>query len=112
LYVCHTFLHKDLPERAKQLVKIARELLRLGANPSAEDDWNWHPELPRTALWGALIATGQRELAEVLLESGATPTEGVSTRNAAGSGNVGALVLLAVFGVDQNGLAGGVPPVV
>src|SRR6266446_4096871 len=64
LYVCHTFLQKDSPERAKGLVRIARELLRMGSNPNAEYDWNWHPELPRTALWGALIATGQPELAE------------------------------------------------
>src|SRR5215468_4729151 len=110
LYVCHTFLHKDSPERAKGLVRIARELLRMGSNPNAEYDWNWHPELPRTALWGALIATGQRELAEVLLEAGATPTDGVSTHIAAGSGNVAALDLLHRFGVNVNGIAGGVPP--
>ena len=30
LYVCHTFLQKDSPERAKGLVRIARELLRTG----------------------------------------------------------------------------------
>ena len=71
LYVCHTFLQKDSPERAKGLVRIARELLRLGSNPNAEYDWNWHPELPRTVLWGALIATGQPELAELLLERAA-----------------------------------------
>src|SRR5262249_25242470 len=63
LYVCHTFLQEDSPHRAKGLLNIARELLRLGASPNAEYDWNWHPELPRTALWGALIATGQPELA-------------------------------------------------
>src|SRR5499425_1135225 len=110
LYVCHTFLQKDSPERGKGLVRIARELLRMGSNPNAEYDWNWHPELPRTALWGALIATGQRELAEVLLEVGANPTDGVSTHIAAGSGNVAALDLLHRFGVNANGIAGGVPP--
>src|SRR5467141_2091426 len=87
LYVCHTFLHKNSPERVTGLVKIARELVRLGANPNAEYDWNWHPELPRTALWGALIAIGHQELAQVLLESGANPTDGVSMHIAAGSGN-------------------------
>jgi ankyrin repeat protein len=110
LYVCHTFLQKDSPERAKGLVRIARELLRMGSNPNAEYDWNWHPELPRTALWGALIATGQPELAELLLKSGANPTDGVSTHIAAGSGNVAALELLYRFGVNVNGIPGGVPP--
>ena len=110
LYVCHTFLYQDSFEPAKGLVKIARELLRLGADPNSEYDWNWHPELPRTALWGALIATGQPELAELLLESGANPTDGVSTHIAAGSGNVAALELLHRFGVNPNGIPGGVPP--
>jgi ankyrin repeat protein len=82
----------------------------MSSNPNAEYDWNWHPELPRTALWGALIATGQPELAELLLKSGANPTDGVSTHIAAGSGNVAALELLYRFGVNVNGIPGGVPP--
>ena len=110
LYICHTFLHEGSPERSKGLVKIARELLRLGANPNSEYDWNWHPELPRTALWGALIAMGHHELAELLLESGADPTDGVSMHIAAGSGNVPALELLHRFGAYANGIPGGVPP--
>jgi len=110
LYVCHTFLQKDSPQRNKGLVKIARELLRLGANPNAEYDWNWHPELPRTALWAALIATGQQELAELLLQNGANPTDGVSMHIAAGSANTAALDLLDRFGVNVNGIPGGVPP--
>ena len=110
LYVCHTCLHQGSPERANGLVKIARELLRLGANPNGEYHWNWHPELPRTALWGSLIAMGHLALAEVLLESGANPTDGVSTHIAAGSGNLPALELLHRFGVNVNGIPGGVPP--
>ena len=110
LYLCHTFLNQNSQERTKELVKIARELLRLGANPNAEYDLNWHPELPRTALWGALIATGRPELAELLLESGANPTDGVSTHIAAGSGNVAALDLLHRFGLNANGIPDGVPP--
>jgi len=110
LYVCHSFLQKDAPERAKSLVRIAQELLRLGANPNAEYDWNWHPELPRTALWAALIATGQSELAELLLKNGANPTDGVTIHIAAGGRNVAALDLLNRFGVNVNGIPGSVPP--
>jgi ankyrin repeat protein len=110
LYVCHTCLHRGSAELADGLVRIARELLRLGANPNAEYHWNWHPELPRTALWGALIAMDHLPLAQVLLENGANPTDGVSTHIAAGSGNVSALELLHRFGVKVNGIPGGVPP--
>lgn len=110
LYVCHTCLHRGSAERAKGLVAIARELLRLGANANAEYHWNWHPELPRTALWGALIAMEHTELAELLLQSGANPTDGVSMHIAAGGGNVRALELLHRFGANVNGIPGGVPP--
>src|SRR5215469_5233228 len=110
LYACHTCLGHDSPQRANGLIKIARELLSRGANPNAEYDWNWHPELPRTALWGSLIAMGHLALAEVLLECGANPTDGVSMHIAAGSGNLPALELLHRFGANVNGIPGGVPP--
>jgi hypothetical protein len=110
LYVCHTCLHRESPDRAAGLVKIARELLRLGANPNAQYHWDWHPELPRTALWGALVAMEHLDIAEVLLEAGATPTDGVSTHIASGAGNLPALELLHRFGVNVNGIPGGVPP--
>lgn len=90
LYVCHTCLHGDAPECAAGLVAIARELLKRGANPNAEYHWNWHPELPRTALWAALCAVNHFPLAEVLLEGGANPTDGVSMHITAGTGNVAA----------------------
>jgi len=110
LYVCHTCLHDGSPERANGLVRIARELLRHGANPNAEYHWNWHPELPRTVLWGSLIDMGHMELAELLLESGANPTDGVSMHIAAGGGNVRVLDLLHRFHANVNGIPGGVPP--
>jgi ankyrin repeat protein len=110
LYVCHTCLHHDAPERAAGLVAIARGLLSRGANPNAEYHWNWHRELPRTALWGALCAVNHLPLAEVLLEGGANPTDGVSLHITAGSGNLRALELLHGFGVNVNGIRGGVPP--
>jgi ankyrin repeat protein len=110
LYVCHTCLHRGSPERADGLVRIARELIRHGANSNAEYHWDWHPELPRTALWGALIAMDHIPLAEVLLQSSANPTDGVSMHIASGSGNIPALELLHRFGANVNGIPGGVPP--
>jgi ankyrin repeat protein len=110
LYACHTCLHHDVPARAAGLVSIARALLARGANPNATYDWNWHPELPRTALWAALCAVNHLPLAEVLLEGGADPTDGVSMHITAGGGNLAALELLHRFGVNVNGIPGGVPP--
>jgi len=59
---------------------------------------------------GALVAMGHLPLAEALLEAGANPTDGVSTHIAAGAGNLQALELLHRFGLNVNGIPGGVPP--
>ena len=112
LYVCHTSMHKGDPARMEGLVTIARRLCALGANPNAEYHWNWHPELPRTALWAAVCAVGHLPLAEVLLEAGANPTDGVTAHIAGGGGNLDALELLARYGMNVDGIPGGVPPLV
>ena len=112
LYACHTCMHVDVPARVNGLVAIARRLCELGANPNAEYHWNWHPELPRTALWGALLAVRHLPLAQVLLDAGANPTDGVTTHIAGGGGNIEALELLHRYGLDVNGIPGGVPPLV
>jgi hypothetical protein len=112
LYVCHTCMHADALSRVDGLVAIARRLCDLGANPNAEYHWNWHPELPRTALWGAVCAVRHLPLAEVLLAAGANPTDGVTMHIGGGGGNVEALELLNRYGVKVDGIPSGVPPLV
>jgi ankyrin repeat protein len=112
LYVCHTSLAETTPTRAHGLVEIARQLCQLGANPNAEYHWNWHPELPRTALWGALCVVRHLPLAEVLLEAGANPTDGVSAHIASSMRNMEALELLHRYHMNADGIPGGVPPLV
>jgi hypothetical protein len=105
-------MHKGVPARLNGLVVIARRLLSLGANPNAEYHWNWHPELPRTALWAAVCAVGHLPLAQVLLDAGANPTDGVTGHIAGGGGNLDALELLHRYGLNVDGIPGGVPPLV
>ena len=109
LYACHTCVYGN---RVDGLVAIARELCARGANPNAEYHWNWHPELPRTALWASVCVIGHLPLAELLLQSGANPTDGVTMHIAGGGGNIEALELLRRFHVNVNGIPGGVPPLV
>jgi ankyrin repeat protein len=105
-------MHQRIPSRLDGLVAMARRLCALGANPNAEYHWNWPPELPRTALWAAVCAVGHLPLAEVLLEAGANPTDGVTSHIAGGGGNLEALELLRRYGLNVNGIPGGVPPLV
>jgi ankyrin repeat protein len=112
LYVCHTCLARREQKRAIGLVNVARALCALGANPNAEYFWDWHPELPRTALWGALCAARHRPLAEALLEAGANPTDGVSMHIAGNFGDLASLELLRRYGANVDGIPGGVPPLV
>ena len=112
LYVCHSCMHANVASRVDGFVAIAGRLCSLGANPNAEYHWNWHPELPRTALWGSICAVANLPLAEVLLKAGANPTDGVSVHIAGGGGNIEALDLLHRYGVNVNGIPGGVPPLV
>jgi hypothetical protein len=112
LYACHTSMHERQPARLDALVAIARRLLALGASANAEYHWNWHPELPRTALWAAVCVIGHLPLAEVLLDAGANPTDGVTAHISAGAANLEALELLHRHGLDVNGGPRGVPPLV
>jgi Ankyrin repeats (3 copies) len=110
LYVCHTSMHRREPARLDAVVAIARRLLALGANPNGEYHWNWHPELPRTVLWASVCVIQHLPLAELLLDAGANPTDGVTAHITAGGGNVDALELLHRYGLDPNGSPRGVPP--
>ena len=112
LYACHNCMAADTPARLEGLVAIARRLCELGANPNGEYHWNWHPELPRTVLWASVCVIQHLPLAEVLLQAGANPTDGVTSQIASGGGNLDALELLHRYGLNVNGIPGGVPPLV
>lgn len=109
-YVCHTCLHQGSEAGKNELLATAQALLESGADPNTGYHWRWHPELPRTVLWGALCAVRYLPLAEALLRAGADPNDGVSLHVCAGGGEVAALDLLRRQGVDVNGIAGGLPP--
>ena len=112
LYVCHTSMCKGIAARLDGLVAIAQRLCGLGASPNTEYRWNWHPELPRTPLWGAVCVVRHLPLAQILLGAGANPTDGVTSHIAGGGGNLEALELLLRHGLDVDGIPGGVPPLV
>jgi hypothetical protein len=112
LYACHTSMHNGDPSRLDALVAIARHLCALGADPNGEYHWNWHPELPRTVLWSSVCDVHHLPLAETLLAAGANPTDGVTAHIAGGGGDIDALELLHRYGLNVNGIPGGVPPLV
>jgi ankyrin repeat protein len=101
LYLCHTTLHRGAGAGAAGLVAIARRLLMLGADPHARFPW-LHHGVRRAALWGAICVTRQLPLAEMLLENGADPNDGVTLPIAAGGGDLAALELLHAYGANVN----------
>ena len=105
-------MHTGNPGRSRGSSPSRVVSVALGANPNGEYHWNWHPELPRTVLWASVCAVGHLPLAEVLLEAGANPTDGVTSHIAGGGGNLDALDLLHRYGMNVDGIPGGVPPLV
>ncbi|MGH9162031.1 MAG: ankyrin repeat domain-containing protein, partial [Vicinamibacteraceae bacterium] len=101
LYVCHNSLGRAPVSRPDGLVAIARHLLALGADPNTRFPW-LHHGVRRAALSGATFATRLLPLAELLLESGADPNDGVTLPIAAGAGDLSVLELLRAHGADVN----------
>ena len=100
-YVCYTSVGARSGPREAGLVAIARRLLALGANPDLRFPWRHH-EVERPVLWGAVSVVRSLELARVLLDAGANPSDGVTLPLAASGGNIAALDLLRAYGVDVN----------
>ena len=99
--------------RVDGLVAIARRLCALGR----ESECRVSLELASGAAADGVVGARSAPSAtcrspQVLLEAGANPTDGVSVHIAGGGGNVAALDLLHRFGVNVNGIPGGVPPLV
>ena len=101
LYVCHTALGFGPPARADGLVAIARQLLALGADANARFPW-LHHGVHRPVLWSAVCVAHLLPLAQLLLEAGANPNDGVTLTIAASGGDVAALDLLSAHGADPN----------
>lgn len=101
LYLCHTSLEAAPSLRPEDFLALARRLLDLGADPNTRFPW-LHHGVRRPALWGAVCATRLLPLAELLLERGADPNDGVTLPLAAGGGDLAALELLRAHGADAN----------
>ena len=112
LYACHTSMHNGDPRASRGARRDRAATSCAWRDPNGEYHWNWHPELPRTVLWGAVCAVHHLPLAEALLAAGANPTDGVTSHIAGGGGNLDALELLHRYGLNVNGIPGGVPPLV
>jgi ankyrin repeat protein len=101
LYLCHSAHAIGPASRADGLVACARRLLALGADPNTRFPW-LHHGVRRQALWAAVCIVRLLPLAEVLLEAGADPNDGVTLPLSAGGGDLGALELLHAHGADVN----------
>lgn len=100
-YVCHTSLGRSSVASADGLVTIARRLLELGADANTRFPW-LHHGVQRPVLWGAIHATRLHPLAELLLQSGADPNDGVTLTIAASAGDLASLELLRSYGASAN----------
>jgi ankyrin repeat protein len=101
LYLCHTSLRFGPDSRRAGIIATARVLLGHGADPNAKYPW-LHHGVRRPALWAAVCSSQSRPLAELLLEAGADPNDGVTFPLAAGGGDIASLELLHTHGADVN----------
>lgn len=100
-YVCHTSLVGSSVASADGVVAIARRLLELGVDADTRFPW-LHHGVRRPVLWGAIHSTRLRSLAELLLQSGADPNDGVTLPIAASAGDLESLELLRSYGASPN----------
>jgi len=101
-YVCFTCVGARTPAREAGLIRIARRLIALGADPNLRFPWRHH-DVFRPVLWGAVLVVQSLALARALLEAGANPNDGVTLTLAASMHDVSALELLQEFGVNPDG---------
>ncbi|MEO8560997.1 MAG: ankyrin repeat domain-containing protein [bacterium] len=100
-YVCYDSLGRTSITSADGLVAIARRLLELGADANSRFPWEHHA-VRRPVLWGATHVTRLLPLAELLLQSGADPNDGVTLPLSASAGDLETLELLRTYGADPN----------
>ena len=100
-YVCHSSLARTRGADADGLVAIAQRLLALGASANTRFLW-LHHGVHRPVLWGATRVVQLPPLAELLLESGADPNDGVTLTMAASAGDIATLDLLHAYGASPD----------
>lgn len=100
-YLCHTALLGAELADPEGLVAIARQLLALGEDAQLRFPW-LHHGVHRSVLWGAMLVTDSLRLAEVLLEAGADPDDGVTLPLLASGGDIAKLDFLHAHGASAN----------
>lgn len=100
-YVCHTALRAAGLADPDGLAAIARRLLALGEDVHLRFPWKHHG-VHRSVLWGAMLVADSLPLADVLLQAGADPDDGVTLPILASGGDVAKLDFLHAHGASAN----------
>ena len=94
---------QSAPNRAADMLAIAEELLRLGADPNDGIFYEPGTEHKLSALYGALCHADNSELGEFLLEKGADPNDNESLYHSTELNRLDGLELLLRHGASPDG---------
>jgi ankyrin repeat protein len=94
-YCCASSAHKLGKAQSDALVRIAKMLLKAGADPNGK--WFFDGKWPLTALYHATGQQNHVALAKLLLDAGASPYDGESIYHSVDEGHVESLELLTRY---------------